>query len=363
MDETSRIAAITAERVDLPMERPFESAKRRSTVSEVVRITARLQGGAEGRGEASPAGYVTGEDAAGLQVAVVAATAALIDLPADRPQLWETRLSEALPHHPTGRSAVEAALLDALAARCGLSLWRWLGGATPTVVSDLTIPLLPPDAAAAVAREAVERGFRQLKIKVGGPSTDEDEARVQAIAAAAPGTPLRLDGNQGFGPDAALAFIRRIVDSGIRVELLEQPVDCADWDGLAAVTRQSPVPVIADEAVLTPADALRVAATGAAHGINIKLAKSGIAGALDIIGIARAARLRLMLGCMLESDWGIRTSVHLACGTGAFDYLDLDSHVLIGQPPPYTGFSQRGETIHVEPDGSIYEARGERTKL
>jgi L-Ala-D/L-Glu epimerase len=349
MDETSRIAAITAERVDLAMERPFESAKRRSTVSEVVRVTARLHSGAEGRGEASPAGYVTGEDAASLQLALAAATGELVGQPVDRPRLWQERLREALPHHPTGRSAIEAALLDALASYCGVPLWRWLGGATPTVVSDLTIPLLPPEAAAAVAREAVANGFRRLKIKVGGPSSEEDEARVRAIAETAPGIPLRLDGNQGFSAEAALAFVRKLVDTGVVVELLEQPVDRADWGALAHVTRHSPVPVIADEAVLTPADALRVAATGAAHGINIKLAKSGIEGALAIIAIARAARLRLMLGCMLESDWGIRTAVHLACGTGAFDYLDLDCHLLIGQKPPYTGFWQRGETMGVEP--------------
>jgi L-Ala-D/L-Glu epimerase / N-acetyl-D-glutamate racemase len=352
MEEPSRIAAITAERVDLPMQRPFESALRRSTVAEVVRVTARLHSGAEGRGEAAPAGYVTGEDAASLQLALAAATAELVGQPVDRPQMWRERLDEALPRHPTGRSAVEAALLDALAAQCGVPLWRWLGGATPTVVSDLSIPLLPPEAAAAIAREAVANGFRRLKIKVGGPSPDEDAARVRAIAAAAPGIPLRLDGNQAFAAEAALAFVRGLVDTGIAVELLEQPVDRADWDALARVTRHSPVPVIADEAVLTPADALRVAATGAAHGINVKLAKSGIAGALAIIAIARAARLRLMLGCMLESDWGIRTTVHLACGTGAFTYLDLDSHLLIGQQPPYTGFWQRGETLGVEQETS-----------
>src|SRR5439155_26013120 len=131
-----------------------------------------------------------------------------------------------------------------------------------------------------------------LKIKVGGPSAEEDEARVRAISGAAPGVPLRLDGNQGFQPEAALRFVQRLVDDGVPVELLEQPVDRDDWEALAAVTRRSPVPVIADEAVLTPADALKVAA-GAAHGINIKLAKSGIAGARAIIAIARAADLRL----------------------------------------------------------------------
>ncbi len=75
MEETSRIAAITVERVDLPMQRPFESAKRRTTVAEVVRVTAKLHGGQEGRGEAAPAAYVTGEDSGSLQLAVAAATA------------------------------------------------------------------------------------------------------------------------------------------------------------------------------------------------------------------------------------------------------------------------------------------------
>src|SRR3989442_9552956 len=88
----------------------------------------------------------------------------------------------------------------------------------------------------------------------------------------------------------ALPIFRNLVDAGIGVELIEQPVDRDDWEALAHVTGRSPVPVIADEAVLTPGDALRVAATGAAHGINIKLAKSGIAGARAIIAIARAAR-------------------------------------------------------------------------
>jgi L-alanine-DL-glutamate epimerase-like enolase superfamily enzyme len=348
MEETSQIAEISTERVDLPMRLPFESAKRRSTVAELVRVTARLHSGAEGRGEASPAAYVTGEDADSLYLAVAAATSALVGLAVDRPRVWQERLREALPEHPTGRSAVEAALLDALCARCDTPLWRWWGGATATVASDLSIPLLPPDEAAAVAREAVTRGFRRLKIKVGGPSPEEDEARVRAIAGAVPGTALRLDGNQGFDPETALTFVHSLVDAGVAVELLEQPVDGADWEALTHVTRRSPVPVLADEAVLTPADALRLATAGAAHGINVKLAKSGIAGALDIIAIARAAGLRLMLGCMLESDWGIRTAVHLACGTGAFDYLDLDSHLLIGQEPPFTGFWQEGEMIGVE---------------
>ena len=119
MDAKSQIAAISAERVDLPMHRPFESAKRRSTVSEVVRVTARLHDGIEGRGEASPAGYVTGEDAESLQLAIAAATGALTGLEVDRPRPWLDRLHEALPNHPTGRSAVDGLATGGVATQVG----------------------------------------------------------------------------------------------------------------------------------------------------------------------------------------------------------------------------------------------------
>jgi L-Ala-D/L-Glu epimerase len=110
--------------------------------------------------------------------------------------------------------------------------------------------------------------------------------------------------------------------------------------------------VIADESVKSPADALRVSSTCAAHGINIKLAKSGLRDSQAIIAIARAGGLQLMLGCMMESDLGIAAAVHFACGTGAFRYLDLDSHLLIGLRPPYAGFRQRGNALSVVSTGA-----------
>jgi len=131
----------------------------------------------------------------------------------------------------------------------------------------------------------------------------------------------------------------------VPVELLEQPVPASDLDGLAAVTRECAVPVIADEAVLDAASALRIAATGAAHGVNIKVAKSGLLEATRIIAVARAGGLKLMLGCMMESLLGIGAALHLATGTGAFDYLDLDSHALIGLTPTGRPFAQEGDVL------------------
>jgi L-Ala-D/L-Glu epimerase len=243
------------------------------------------------------------------------------------------------------------AVLDALTRSWGVPLYRWFGGWSTSIVSDLTLTIGPAAEVAVTAAEAHAAGFRALKIKVGGPSQDEDLERVRVIAAAAPGVRLRLDANQAFTVDGALSFLAECARYSLPIELVEQPVPADDWEALGAVTARSPVPVIADEAVVKPSDALRVASTGAAHGINIKVAKAGLLGAVQIIAIAKAGGLQLMLGCMMESLLGIGASLHLACGTGAFDYLDLDSHTLIGLTASARPFSQQVDVLQVSDSG------------
>lgn len=343
-----QILELTAEHAPVPMKSAFESAKRRSTVAENVRVTVNLAGGVTGCGEASPADYVTGETADSVVASISVAAEALRGSDAARLEYWYPLLREALPHAPTACSAVEMALLDALTQSWGIPLWTYFGGATREVRSDLTVTIGAVEECRAIAAEAAGLGFRSLKIKVGSPDRELDFTRVLAVSQAAPGAGIRLDANQGFAPDEAVSFVQRCLDAGVPVEIMEQPVPCDDWDALAAVTRSCPVPVIADEAVVDARAALRVASTGAAHGVNIKVAKAGLIGALQIIAIARAGGLKLMLGCMMESLLGIGASLHLACGTGAFDYLDLDSHTLIGLKAEGRPFSQSGDVLRVD---------------
>ncbi|MCC2667935.1 MAG: Muconate cycloisomerase [Armatimonadetes bacterium] len=329
------------------MKSPFESALRRSTVAENVLVTARLSDGTVGYGEGSPADYVTGETPAGALADVLATAPALRGLDVRRTARWSAALGEALPHSPTASCAIEMALLDALTRTLGVPLWIFLGGGVSEVRTDLTVPITDTDTAGRIATEARGLGYRSLKIKVGGPNRDEDLARVRAVSAGAPGAGIRLDANQGFDAPGALAFLQECERLGIPVEIMEQPVPRDDWDALAEVTRHSLVPVIADEAVVDARAALRVAATGAAHGVNIKLAKAGILGAMQIVTIARTAGLKLMLGCMLESLLGIGGALHVACAAGAFDYLDLDAHALIGITPTGLPFAQDGDILRV----------------
>lgn len=76
--------------------------------------------------------------------------------------------------------------------------------------------------------------------------------------------------------------------------------------------------------------------------INIKLAKCGVAQALEIIAIARASGLGLMIGGMVETRLAMGFSAHLAAGTGVFQWIDLDTPMLLAEDPVLHGYTADG---------------------
>jgi L-alanine-DL-glutamate epimerase-like enolase superfamily enzyme len=178
-------------------------------------------------------------------------------------------------------------------------------------------------------------------VKVSG-DIDADLDRIIAVHLAAPGCAVRIDANQSLTPNDALQLLDDLLCRGVQVELLEQPTPRGDLEALDRVARQSPVPVFADEAVLTPAEARRLVSETCVHGINVKLMKSGFGPALEIVEIARGARRDLMIGCMLETRRGIGAALAFACGTDAFRYADLDSHLLLAEEGANSFFREEG---------------------
>lgn len=109
------------------------------------------------------------------------------------------------------------------------------------------------------------------------------------------------------------------------MELFEQPLKRSDYKGLKVLFKNSPVPIIADETVFSADDCKRVIEEKLAHGVNIKIAKSGISESRKILHLAKQAGLKLMIGCMTETMIGLSAGICLAAQTAAFDYIDLDS--------------------------------------
>jgi L-alanine-DL-glutamate epimerase-like enolase superfamily enzyme len=103
----------------------------------------------------------------------------------------------------------------------------------------------------------------------------------------------------------------------------------------------------ADESCRSLERARRIAETGAADCLNLKLAKSGLLESIRIADYAKKMKLKLMIGCMMESPVGLSVPVHWACGSGDFSFVDLDSFLLLRPTPFQSGFSNRGSRLSV----------------
>ncbi|MFC7078877.1 dipeptide epimerase [Halorussus caseinilyticus] len=326
----SEIVAASVRPLNLPLEGPIETALGTKREATNLLVTVETASGTTGYGEGSPIPMVTGETQAAAIETARAATEVLEgrDVRDYRALVGDVR--SAFPGMVSALFAVETAILDAYCRERGIALAELFGGSPEPVETDQTIPIEEPATAAGKATAAVEAGFDHLKLKTGGDVGDDVE-RVAAVAEAVPDAALKVDANQGWTPKETVRFADRVADRGVELELIEQPVPADDVTGLAQTRELVGVPIAADEAVFTPADAVRVVREEAADVLNAKLGKSGPLAVGDIAAIARGADLDLMVGCMLESAVGIHTSAHVVAGTGAFSYVDLDGNRFLAE--------------------------------
>jgi L-alanine-DL-glutamate epimerase-like enolase superfamily enzyme len=342
----TRIVRVEARPLDVPLLAPFTIATGRVDAVHNVAIRLELAGGAVGWGEAPWLPPVTAHAPAAMLAAVAAVAPRLVGADASA---WRARardLARWLPDAPEVRAGLEMALLDALARAWDTPLYRFFGGASDRLTTDITVPLGTAAEAERLAGEYRARGFGTIKTKVGG-DLDRDLERLRAIRRAHPGCALVLDANEGYTADETLALVRALRAAGIAPALLEQPVARDDWDGLARVTREAGMLVAADESCRSPADALRIANGPLANVINVKLAKSGVVAALEIAAIARAAGLGLMIGGMVETRIAMGFAAHFAAGLGGFDWVDLDTPLLLAEDPVSGGDVADGPAYHL----------------
>ena len=229
----------------------------------------------------------------------------------------------AVPGEQAAKAAIDGALHDLQGKLLGIPAARLLGVPRSGPPTSWTIWLGDPDDMARRA-EAASGSYRRLKLKLGGRD-GLDVERVRAVRSVTD-LPLQVDVNEAWSLDEALTALPQLDELG--VAYCEQPLRAGD-DGGQALRERSPVPIFVDEDCHTLADVARCAEI--AHGINIKLAKSGgIREATRMAHAARALRLGVMLGCMLESGLGIAAA---CCVAPLCDHVDLDGNLLLREDP------------------------------
>ncbi|KAF1687371.1 dipeptide epimerase [Pseudoxanthomonas broegbernensis] len=343
-----RIAAIELGMLRVPLKTPFRTALRTVEAIEDVVVLLRTDDGRTGHGSAPATAAITGDTHASIVEAIAGHIGPrLIGRPVDELNRNCALVQGALAGNPSAKAAVDIALHDAWAQLHGAPLYRLLGGGEPVLRTDTTLGLDTVEAMVARAVAAVEQGYDALKIKV-GRDTGTDLERVRAIHAAVGGRArLRLDANQGWSARQAVRTMRTLEDAGILPELLEQPVAAADIDGLAHVSAHIHTPVMADESVFGPAQAVELIRRRAADIVNIKLMKAGgIHQAARIVDIAAVHGVRCMIGCMVESAIGAGAAAHLAVSRAdTLVQADLDGPSLARANPVAGGVAFDGPRI------------------
>ena len=347
----------------VPLKTPFKTALRTVEAVEDIVVMVDTDTGHVGYGEAPATAVITGDTHGSIVDAIrhyIAPRLVGQDI-ADLNHVTHL-VQGSMEKNSSAKAAVEIAVYDLWGQLYGAPLYRLLGGGDPVITTDITISVDYIDKMVADSLSAVERGFESLKIKV-GKDIGVDIERVKAIYAAVEGRALlRLDANQGWTAKQAVYALQELEDSGVRLELVEQPVKAQDLDGMKYVTERVHTPVMADESVFGPTEVIELIRMRAADIINIKLMKTGgISNAIRIADIAAMYQVECMIGCMLESSISVAAAVHVAVAkANAITKIDLDGPSLCAFNPVDGGviFNESEITITDAPGLGIREIRG-----
>ena len=333
--------------LSIPLKKPFKTALRTTETVPTNVLALRADTGETGWGEAPPTAAITGDTDGSITCALITRIAPVL-MGRDVSELHDilADIDRCVIGNTSAKAAADIALHDLWGQLCGLPLWRLWGGRKRTFSTDYTISLNAPDVMVKDALEATAEGYDALKIKVGVDFLLDME-RVRAVReAVGPGVLLRVDANQGWTPKEAVRTIRFMEDQGLDIELVEQPVPYHDIEGLKRVTDSVDTPILADEALYSPTDALRLLSMRAADLLNIKLMKSGgLGGALSICAMAEAAGVECMIGCMMESKISVTAAAHLAMARRIITKYDLDPPILCSSDPVRGGAVYDGRVI------------------
>ena len=338
-----KITQIEAYPVRMRLSEPYKIAY--ETVETVTNIFLRIETNQtiNGYGCAAPDIHVTGETPEDvLQALNDIIGPSIRGSDPLRPVMLLERLKPMLENRPSALAATDMALLDIMGKVSNLPLWRLLGGYRDRMKTSVTIGILPEKETAEHARNWVSLGFTSLKLK-GGIHMESDIERVMRVReTVGDKIELRFDANQGFSLEDSITFVRETRKA--RLELIEQPTPKGEPDLLGRVTSGVPIPVMADESLMTLRDAFRIARRDLADMVNVKLMKvGGIEEALQINAVAKSAGLEVMVGCMDEAALAISAGLHFALARSNVIYADLDGHLgLLGDPSEGTVLLHNG---------------------
>lgn len=330
-----KIKDIHVGEIKVPLKKTFKTALRELEVLENVVVKVETDTGNVGYGEGAITPVITGDTTGSIKWAIMELIKPnIVGLEIKNIEEIMYRINKSLIGNFNAKAAVDMAIYDLYGQLHKAPVYELLGGYRNQITTDITISVNSPKEMAEDSIEAMEKGYEVLKVKV-GKDWQSDITRLKTIREAVGlDVKIRIDANQGWTPKEAVKVLRKMEDLELNIELVEQPVYAKDIRGLKFVTDNVFTPVLADESVFSPEDAINIIENRAADMLNIKLMKTGgIYNAIKICNIAEVYHIECMLGCMMESKIGLTAAAHLAGGKKIITKFDLDSPNLLAVDP------------------------------
>ncbi len=327
---------------------PFQIAYERVEQAEVVILKLVDDNGCFGLGSAAPDPQVSEETVEEVYKTLSKKlTVDFFDNCIDQWFYYHEKIQASFCQFPSIQSAVEEAVLNLYCQRRKISLQKLFGGYRDSCETLVTIGIKDTQQTIKEATNRVSQGFKLIKLKCGLNLQQDVEKVVQVRKKLGQKITLAVDINQGYSLRQALEFVEKIAQ--YKIAFIEQPINKDDIENLKHLHKHSPIPIIADEAVVSVKDAYKLLVGDYVAGVNIKLMKcGGPINFLKIFYLARELQKKIMLGCMYESNISITTAAALALAL-PIDYVDLDSgHLDFADDPVKGGAEVKKGTIFLQ---------------
>lgn len=308
-----KIVSISAFPLNIPFVQQFAHASKTRANSDAVIVRIELENGVVGWGETLVRDYVTGETIAILcnglrkvaqkltdidfhidwnansalaKLQPLTASLAVIDnLPLETNRAWNGL-----------RCLIELAMIDALSRSNNKCIQDILPAQRKEVVYSGVITGGDAEKSIRAARQMKQLGIKDFKLKIAAGG-DLELVRIVRTLIGMDST-LRLDANSAFTLPDAIRFCKAVEDQTIAA--IEEPLSTPTADQLARLQETTTIPVMADESLVTSADAAKLIEQKSARMFNIRLAKcGGFAPSLKMIDLAQNAGINFQLGALV----------------------------------------------------------------
>lgn len=300
--------------IEVSPELAIVSSLGKHRVSEYVVVIIETDAGTVGLGEANVVPIWSGESQGSALAAIegVLAREMVGQNPLYISELRD-RMEHALVGNPFAKASLEMALFDLTGKALGAPVHTLLGGPRRSFEIPLrfSIGAFSPSKAAEVAERAAARGLKAVKVKV-GLGVSEDIRRVEAVRQAlGESFPVGVDANGGWTENEAVSAVSHL--ERLRVNVIEEPLRRSDFPACARLRNRTQIPLMLDESIFTPHNALNAIRQNACDIISIYPGKNGgIGRSFEIATLVAAAGLECTIGSNLEWEIGSAAMLHLA---------------------------------------------------